>query len=113
MSDEAPGGGAGGEVPEAELTIPGTRQRELPVGAERDVLDEVRMPGEAAERRRVGPAWIGADRRRIVRDFPEEKGLVTRGGDEEVGAVQRGGDGRDHVAVAPHRAHLDQCLRHC
>ena len=41
VADEAAGGDAGLEVPEAELTVPGAGESELAVGGENHVFDEV------------------------------------------------------------------------
>jgi hypothetical protein len=48
VADEAAGGEAGGQIPEAELAVPGAGQCELAVRAKDDVLDEVGAVAKAA-----------------------------------------------------------------
>ena len=50
VADEAAGGRAGVEVPEAESVVPGRRERELAVGGDDDVRDEVVVAVEDALR---------------------------------------------------------------
>uniref|UniRef100_J3M9I1 Uncharacterized protein n=1 Tax=Oryza brachyantha TaxID=4533 RepID=J3M9I1_ORYBR len=113
VADEAAGGGPGGEVPEAELAVPGPGERELAVGAEDDVLDEVGVAGEAAERdavlrrRRVG---VGGDGGGRVGDVPHHQRLVTGGGDDEGRVVDRRGDRGHHVVVAAQDARQGERL---
>ena len=80
VADEAAGGEARGEVPEAELPVPGSRERELAVGAEDDVLDEVGVPGEAAERH-AGVGGGGAVPGGLdgVGEVPDQQRLVAGG----------------------------------
>jgi hypothetical protein len=111
VADEAAGGEAGGEVPEAELSIPGAGKGELAVGTEDDVLDEVGVAGEAAEGDAVvgGGAGFrgGVDR---VGQVPHQQGLVAGGGDDERRVVDRGRDRRHLAVVAAHRAHQREGL---
>ena len=50
VADEAAGGSAGVEVPEAESVVPGRGERELAVGGDDDVRDEVVVAVEDALR---------------------------------------------------------------
>lgn len=59
MSHEAAGGGAGGQVPEAELAVPRPGEGELAVGREDNVLDEVGVPREAAPGEAVDLVLLG------------------------------------------------------
>ena len=46
MSDESASRDACGEIPEAKLAVPASGKRELAVGGEDDVFDEVGVTGE-------------------------------------------------------------------
>ncbi|KAF2544823.1 hypothetical protein F2Q70_00023069 [Brassica cretica] len=46
VSDESVSRDAGGEIPEAKLAVPASGKRELAVGGEDDVFDEVGVAGE-------------------------------------------------------------------
>jgi hypothetical protein len=50
---EAPCGSAGIQTPQVQSAVPGARERELAVGGDDDVLDEVRVAREAPAREAV------------------------------------------------------------
>ena len=71
VSHESSSRHAGGEVPETELAVPASGERELPVGGEDDVLDEVGVAGEAPLGYAVGFVVFG--------ELPEDDGFVAGG----------------------------------
>ena len=71
MSDESASGDSGGEVPETKLAVPASGKRELAVGGEDDVLDEVGVAGEASLGYAVGFVVLG--------EFPDDNGFVAGG----------------------------------
>jgi len=111
VADEAAGSFARGEIPETEIAVPGPRERELAVGAEDDVLDEVGVACKAAEWDAVvgggGAVPGGLDG---VPEVPDQQRLVAGGGDDEIGVVDGGGDRRHHAVVAAHHAGEHQGL---
>lgn len=66
------GRGLRGEVPEAQGAVPGARERELPVGGDDDVADEVGV----APQRPLGDAVVGL----VPRQLPHDDGFVWGGG---------------------------------
>lgn len=69
VTDEATGGGAGSEIPEAELTVPASGKSELAVGGEDNVLNKMGMAGKAATGDAIGLVILG--------EVPEDDGLVS------------------------------------
>jgi hypothetical protein len=103
VADEAAGGGAGGELPQAEGLVPrrgegvGTvggddlrsSQRPVHLVASRGFHDSVWGPTYAvrddmgvALERPLGVAVLGL----VAREVPDNQGVVARGGEEHVGA---------------------------
>ena len=79
VADEAAGGLAGGELPQAEGLVPGGGQGVGAVGGNDTVGDDV---GVAVER----ALWV-AVAGIVAGQVPDDEGLVTRAGQEHVGAV--------------------------
>jgi hypothetical protein len=92
VADEAPGGGARVQVPQTQSAVPGARERELAVGGDDDVLDEVRVAREAPAREAVVAL--------LARERPDDDALVARRREDEVRVVERARDGRHPVGVA-------------
>lgn len=65
------GRGLRGEVPEAQGAVPGARERELPVGGDDDVADEVGV----APQRPLGDAVVGL----VPCQLPHDDGFVWGG----------------------------------
>ena len=106
VAEEAARGGARGEVPQPEGAVPRAGERELAVGRDDDVLDEVRVAAERAARVAVGGALL-------AREVPDDDRLVARGGEDDVGGrVERGGDGGDPAGVALEGAAEGEGLGH-
>ena len=76
MSDESSSRHAGGEIPEAELAVPASGERELAVGGEDDVLDKVGVAGETPLSYAVGLVVLG--------EFPDDDGFVAGSRDDGV-----------------------------
>lgn len=92
VTDEASGGGASVQVPEAKGTVPGAREGKLAIRGDHDVLDEVRVAVKAAAR--VAVVFF------LTGEVPEDNSLITGGGQQNVRVVQRGRDGGDPVFVS-------------
>lgn len=123
VADEAAGGLAGGELPEAEGLVPGRGQSVGAVGRDHTVGDDVGVAVERALGVAVGSLITGK--------VPDDEGLVTRTGQEHVGAVtmlvaahsscpcckllllEGGGQGSDPAGVALKGAAEDELLSHC
>ncbi|RAL41491.1 hypothetical protein DM860_010285 [Cuscuta australis] len=105
VADEPTRSGSRLEVPETELSVPRTGESELAVGRENNVLDEVRMSGEAA----MGDV----DLRAVFRETPVDQRFVTGSGDDDVGVIHRSSDGRDPIGVGLHgSAEAETFVRH-
>lgn len=107
MANEAAGGVAGREIPEAEGVVPGGGEGELAVRGEDDVGDEVAVATKGALRIAVGALLLC-----VGGELPHDDGLVTRGGDNGVGVVDGGGEGSDPAGVALEIAAKSECFRH-
>ena len=103
VADEAAGRVASVEVPQAERVVPRGGERELAVGGDDDVRDEVVVAVEDA----LGVTVVGV----IAAELPHDDGAVTRSGEEQVGVLLRGGDGGDPALVAGEGALVDERLR--
>jgi len=104
VADKAAGGCAGGKVPEAELAVPGAGERELTVGRENDVLNEVGVAGQTAAGDTVGLVLLG--------EMPQDDGFVARSRDYHVGVVNGSGNRRYDVGVGAHGAAENETLCH-
>jgi hypothetical protein len=91
--NEAAGGGAGVEVPQAEGAVPGAGQSEGTIRGDHDVLDEVRVTGEGTAG--VAVALL------IAGEVPDDDGVVTRSGQDHVSILGGGGNSGNPAAVAP------------
>ncbi len=80
VTNEAAGGGSGGELPEAESLIPGGGKSVSTVGGDNAVGDDV---GVAVE----GALWVSVGRL-ITGQVPDDEGLVTGTGQEHVWAAK-------------------------
>lgn len=78
VADEAAGGLAGGELPQAQGLVPGRGQSVGAVGRDHTVGDDVRVSVEGALWVAVGLVTAG--------QVPDDQGLVARGGEKHVGA---------------------------
>ena len=68
VADETTGSAASVEVPQAQRVVPGRRERELAIGGDDDVRDEVVVPVE--DTLRVAVLVL------VTRELPDDDGLV-------------------------------------
>ncbi|KAJ2693507.1 hypothetical protein GGH99_001118, partial [Coemansia sp. RSA 1285] len=92
VANEAAGGLAGVDVPQAQGLVPRGRQNILAVRGNGNVLDKVVV----ALQRALGNAVVAV----IASQRPDNQGLVTGGRDKNVGVLDRGGKSSDLTAVA-------------
>jgi hypothetical protein len=81
MADKAAGGDTGGEVPQVELTVPGSGQSKLTVGAEDDILNEMGVTSEMVEQDVVVSGSVVLPGLDGVGEVPDQQRLVAGGGD--------------------------------
>jgi hypothetical protein len=93
VADEAAGGGAGVQVPQAQSTIPRGGQGELAIEGDGNVLNDVGVTFETADglAERVGSV--------VTLELPDDDGLVAGSGDDHVRGLQGGGDGGNPATV--------------
>lgn len=103
VADEAAGGLARVEVPQAERLVPRGRQSELAVRGNHDVRHKVVV----AVQDLLGVAVV----RLVTRQLPDDDGLVARGGQQEVRVLLRRSNGSDPTLVAGQASLVSERLR--
>ena len=103
VSDEPPGGAAGVDLPQAQSAVPRSGERELPVGRDDDVADEVGVAAQGALGVAVGVVLAGTG----VGEAPDHHGLVAGAREDEVRILRGGRDGGDPIAMAAEGAAQD------
>eukprot|EP00967_Tisochrysis_lutea_P116364 scaffold187307_cov26-Tisochrysis_lutea.AAC.1 len=101
VRDEAAGGGAGVEVPEAKGSVPRARERELAVRGDGDILNVVVVAGESAARHALSTCEV-----------PYEDGLVARTREEDVGLLHCRREAGHPVGVPLERGAKVESLSH-
>lgn len=88
VSNEPTCGGSGGNIPKAEGVIPGSRECELSVRGNHDVLDEVvvSVKGTLGEATALSVLLLAVE-------LPDNDSLVTRSRNDHVGFASSSGDG--------------------
>lgn len=92
MANKAASGGTTVEVPETESTVARTRQSELTIRRDSDILDEVRVTSQTF----VGNAGLVF----ILAKGPDDQRFVTRSGQNHVGGFHSGSNGGNPTAMA-------------
>lgn len=85
MSDESSGGGSKVEIPQSEGTVPRSRQSELSVRGDRDILNEVRVSSQAL-------SWNTVLVIRLSGQVPDNNSLISRSRNEGVWVFAGGGE---------------------
>jgi len=108
VSDEAAGGVSGGDLPQTESSVPRSRQGELSVRRDNNVLDVVSVSLEGSLRASVVALLAG--------EGPDHQGLITRSRHDHVlgftGGVGGGSNGGDPSVVSLKNSSQTQSLRH-
>lgn len=107
VRDEAAGGEARVDVPEAERAVPAARERELAVRRDGDVLHKVRMAAQRALGRAAQALVLV-----LAVEVPDDDGLVARAGEQHARLLHRARDARHPVAVALEHAAEGEGLGH-
>ncbi len=96
MPDKSTSGASTSNFPQAEGTIPASRQCKLAVTRDDHVGNEVRVSSECAFGVAVGIVPAGSR----VGEPPHQNGFIARSREDEIGIFGRGGDAGDPIAVA-------------
>jgi len=90
--DKSLGSGARSELPQSQGAIPRSREGELTIRRDGNILDEVAVSGQASSGVTISGLIIGGD-------LPMDDGLITRGRQNHVWGFAGGSDGCDPTAM--------------
>lgn len=93
MSDESSGGGSKVEVPQSEGTVPRSRQSELSIRGDRDILNEVRVSSQAL-------SWNTVLVFSFSSQVPDYDSLISRSRNEGVWVFAGGSETSDPSVVS-------------
>ena len=113
MSNESAGGLSGGNVPQAELTVPRGRKSKGAIGRDDNIGDEVGMStkGTSGESVFVVLDVRGGGSGSVVK-LPDNNGLITGRTQQQVGVFGGGGKAGDPVAVSLKGSSQSQSFAH-
>jgi len=106
VTNESLGGGSRVKVPQAKSMIPRSREGELAIRGDNNILNKVRVSVEGTTGNTVLTLFSG--------EIPDNDALVSRGREDHVRALRGSGDGSDPSTVTLKDASkLKDIRRHC